>query len=234
MRIFRDLLYYSMLISAYNLKIFSRRRFNIANYLSSSATTSPRVPPPGLVGHVKVMMIQGLDLWQGSKDAKIDAADGLSKHLLSEYARESVTGGDASSNKNLFEKAKYLHKACRSRAQFISKELDLHRTMLATTNEGTSQISCSVDKLLDGTLSVDDIFKDYEKYLARNRAVYNSISSRHEGLKTKHSACREASSLESYADAATKMGAKKWVNEANEHMWHFALSFLHQPHAFII
>ena len=73
-----------------------------------------------------------------------------------------MTGGDASSNKNLFEKAKYLHKACRSRAQFISKELDLHRTMLATTNEGTSQISCSVDKLLDGTLSVDDIFKDYE------------------------------------------------------------------------
>ena len=61
--------------------------------------------------------------------------------------------------------------------------------------------------------------------MARNRAVYNSISSRHEGLKTKHSACREASSLESYADAATKMGAKKWVNEANEHMWHFALSF---------
>ena len=58
MRIFRDLLYYSMLISAYNLKIFSRRRFNIANYLSSSATTSPRVPPPGLVGHVKVMMIR--------------------------------------------------------------------------------------------------------------------------------------------------------------------------------
>ena len=93
------------------------------------------------------MMIQGLDLWQGSKDAKIDENDGLSKHLLSEYAREYVTGGDASKNKNLLKRLNICIKHA-DRAQFITKELDLHRTMLATTNEGTSQISCSVDKLL--------------------------------------------------------------------------------------
>ena len=55
--------------------------------------------------------------------------------------------------------------------------------------------------------------------------MYDSIVGRHEGIKVEETLYSEEASLESYADAAAKMGAKVWVKEANEWMWNFAVSF---------
>ena len=206
-------------------KSWSGRAFSRVKMFSSSASpTSGALPPAGLMAHLNTMMLQGLELWEGSEEAKIDAASCLSEHLLRDYERKSVVLGESRSNKDLFEKAKHLHKACKARAQFMSKELALHQTIVST-GAWNPQLSCIVEKLTDGTLEVDNLYKDYDSYLARNQAVFHSISGRHEGIKVEEDLYSEDSSLKDYAEAASKMGAKVWVQEANEWMWSFALSF---------
>lgn len=180
------------------------------------------------------MMQEGLEEWKGSKKLKEEAAIHLRNHLLAEYAE---------SNRLLFEGAKHMHKAIICRARF-NREHFAHQaivTGVAETNKGddnnvVAMLSCDVSQLLKGELPVKKVLEDYRTYLATNRAVYATIVGHHEAIKTpavSSSSSSSSSPLESgaatslkgYAYAASRMGAKAWVLEANEWMWAFALSF---------
>jgi hypothetical protein len=195
----------SMFVSAVSRRGVRMRPLR-ATYSSKALHSTP---PEGLSRHVRTMMIEGLCSWKGTASERDKAADKLTTMLLQSYA---TSGGEAKqANRALFEEAQLLNKACKNRAERVKES-------------GT--VKALVHDVLTGHLGPSSLMSDYHDYLAMNRAVYKNIVSRHEGIKASTVTSHwERESLEQYADAASAMGEKAWVKEANEWMWDFAVSF---------
>ena len=184
----------------------SRQRGKLGLRMMSLSVSGIVTPPPGLSRHVRAMMIDGLSSWYGSEGEKNQAADKLTSTLLSAHAASSKEGAKLT-NKALFEEAKLVHKACKTRAGVVLKESSSAIPMVG------EEIEIRVEDILKGNLGASTIITQYHEHLSRNKAVYKTIVSRHEGIKDKGPAVDpgwESESLKQYAEAASRMGSKVW------------------------
>lgn len=87
-----------------------------------------------------------------------------------------------------------------------------------------------MQRLLNNSIDYSHISEQYEAYKAKGTAVFEAITGHHQRIATQKDAWSDVvvadkERLQEYAEAASEMGSKAWVKEANRWMASFTLSF---------
>jgi len=134
----------------------------------------------------------------------------------------------------------YINDNCEIIAKMILKKISLDRKVSQSVKmiHDTSIIIVKVIQLydihqlmdlMDGKIYIHDMIAQYTSSIVRNRNIYNNIQNHHKILSLYKNNWSTLSNdnelLKNYSEAASLMGQKSWVIEANNWMIDFAISY---------
>lgn len=189
------------------------------------------VPSDSLYGHIKTRINWGFEQWPGVTPA------------LAHIASEAITNQlvlETNTNKELLASGQFVSKALRAYTKYDSRLYRYLAGNSANTSTGTSDIGSVSATDIDMKIALNEILNDYKVNMEKNKAIYVQITSHHKKLADVVTAKKEESQqkkawdevvvdqqidYQSYADAATLMGNKKWVQDGIKWMENFAISY---------